>query len=67
LDSQGVAATDEHINVGCTALKAFLFAPLLITGASRTKGNITMTYVRSPEWLAANKERKMMMGVFSCY
>lgn len=44
----GVSSTDGHVNVGRTALKVVLFSPLaLITGASRTKGKITVTYRRT--------------------
>jgi hypothetical protein len=50
---QGTAATEGHVNVGRTALKVFaLGLPFLVTGASRTKGKVTLTFVRTPEWLA---------------
>jgi len=55
---QGTAATDGHVNVGRTTLKiAALGMPFLISGASRKKGKITITYVRTPEWLEANKKK----------
>jgi len=54
---QGTAATDGHLNVGRTALKVFVLGvPWLITGASRTKGKIVITFVRSPEWLEARRQ-----------
>jgi hypothetical protein len=55
---QGTTATDGHVNVGRTTLKILaLGVPFLITGASRSKGQITITYVRTPEWLAAHKRK----------
>ena len=54
---QGSDTTDGHINVGRTTLKiAALGLPFLITGATRSKGRITLTYVRTPEWREANKK-----------
>jgi len=48
----GTSATDGHINVGRTATEAVLTGGLtLLLGASRTKGNVTVTYVRTPQWL----------------
>ena len=42
---QGTDATDSHVNVGRTTLKiAALGLPFLITGASRSKGKIIITY-----------------------
>jgi hypothetical protein len=53
---QGTAATDGHVNVGRTALKIAAFGvPFLITGASRSKGKVTITYVRTAEWFAKHK------------
>jgi len=50
---QGTTATDGHINVGRTMTKLVLTGGLgLMTGASRSKGKITITFVRTPEWLA---------------
>jgi hypothetical protein len=50
---QGTSATDGHVNVGRTAGKILLLGlPFLVTGASRSKGKITLTYVRTPEWVA---------------
>lgn len=41
------SAVDGHINVGRTAAKVALFSPLaLVTGASRSKGQITVTWER---------------------
>jgi hypothetical protein len=48
----GTSATDGHINVGRTATEAVLTGGLtLLLGASRTNGKITVTYVRTPQWL----------------
>jgi hypothetical protein len=44
----GSSATDGHINIGRTLARGLIF------GASRTKGKTTVTYERTPEWLAAN-------------
>lgn len=50
---QTSAATASHINVGRTAVKVALLGPIsLITGASRSKEKMTLTFVRSQEWLA---------------
>ena len=61
---QGAASTDGHLNFGRTVGKSATFAvigtallgPVGLLGAalggSRTKGKITLTYVRSPQWLA---------------
>ncbi len=56
---QGSSATEGHVNVGRTTLKVLaLGLPFLVTGASRTKGKLTITYVRTPEWLA-NRQRRL--------
>jgi hypothetical protein len=53
---QGLAGTAGHINVGRTLAAASLTGGLsLLLGASRTKDKITITYVRTPEWLAENQ------------
>jgi hypothetical protein len=53
---QSVTATDGHINVGRTATGAVLTRGIyLLMGGSRSKGEITITYVRSPVWLAEHK------------
>jgi hypothetical protein len=55
---QGTAATDGHVNVGRTTLKVLtLGLPFLITGASRSKGKVTLTFVRTPEWLSVRQAR----------
>ena len=46
----GSSATDGHINIGRTLARGLIF------GAHRTKGTITVTYERTPEWLAANNK-----------
>lgn len=49
---QSTSATDGHVNVGRTAFNVALLGPLgLIGGASRTKGKVTVTYVRTPQWM----------------
>jgi hypothetical protein len=46
---QNTAGTAGHINVGRTAAKVALLGPIsLVTGASRSKDKITITYVRTP-------------------
>jgi hypothetical protein len=55
---QGTAATDGHVNVGRTLGKVAAFGvPFLLTGASRNKGKIVITYVRTPEWLALHGKK----------
>ena len=50
---QGTTATGSHINVGRTMTKFVLTGGLgLMTGASRSKDKITITFVRTPDWLA---------------
>lgn len=55
--AQGTAATDGHINVGRTMAKTVLTGGigLMIGGASRSKGKTTITYGRTPEWLAQHQ------------
>jgi hypothetical protein len=54
---QGTSATDGHVNVGRTAGKILLPGlPFLVTGASRSGGKITITYVRTLEWTASHKQ-----------
>ncbi len=58
---QGTTATDGHVNVGRTTLKLLaLGVPFMITGASRSGGTITITYVRTPEWLEAHSLKRKM-------
>jgi hypothetical protein len=47
---QSTSATDGHINIGRTLARGLIF------GAHRTKGKFTITYGRTPEWLAANNK-----------
>ena len=50
---QGTAATDGHINVGRTVTGAVLTGGWsLLFGASRSKGKLTLTFIRTPQWLA---------------
>ena len=55
---QGTSATDGHINVGRTVARTLLTGGigLAIGGASRTKGKVTITYIRTPEWLTSNNK-----------
>jgi len=46
----GSSATEGHINIGRTLARGLIF------GAHRTKGKITITYERTPEWLVSNKK-----------
>lgn len=53
---QNTVGTAGHINVGRTAAKVALLGPIsLVTGASRSKDKITITYVRTPDWLATHR------------
>jgi len=55
--AQAIGASDGHINVGRTMLKVVaLGVPFLVTGASRTKGEVTFSYTRTPEWLAQHSK-----------
>jgi hypothetical protein len=52
---QTSAGIGGHINVGRTATAAALTGGVsLLFGASRSKDKMTITYVRTPEWLAQN-------------
>ena len=52
--AQGTSATEGHSNLGTIGTSVFLFGNLgLLTAGSRTKGKVTITYVRTPEWLKA--------------
>jgi hypothetical protein len=52
---QGTTATDGHINLGRTLTYGALTLGIhTLLGGSRTKGKITISYVRTPEWLEAN-------------
>lgn len=54
---QSTATTDGHLNVGRTATEAVLTGGLtLLLGASRTNGSITVTYVRTPQWVEQHKK-----------
>jgi hypothetical protein len=55
---QGTTATDGHINVGRTVTGAVLTGGLsLLIGGSRSKGKITLSYVRTPGWLEEHQPR----------
>jgi hypothetical protein len=45
---QSTSATDGHVNIGRTLARGLIF------GAHRTKGKFTITYGRTPEWMAAH-------------
>lgn len=50
---QNTAGTSGHINVGRTTAAAVLTGGFsLLLGASRSKDKITITFTRTPEWLA---------------
>lgn len=52
---QTSAGIGGHVNVGRTATAAALTGGVsLLFGASRSKDKMTITYVRTPEWLAQN-------------
>jgi hypothetical protein len=46
----GSSATDGHVNIGRTLARGLIF------GAHRSKGKITITYERTPEWLASHNK-----------
>lgn len=49
---QGTTATDGHVNLGRTLTYGALTLGIhTLLGGSRTKGKITISYVRTPEWL----------------
>lgn len=53
---QTSAGIGSHINVGRTATAAVLTGGVsLLFGASRSKDKMTITYIRTPEWLAQNQ------------
>lgn len=53
---QGSSTTDGNFNVGAGLGAAFLLGPIgLLAAANKTGGKINVTYVRTPEWLAAYK------------
>jgi hypothetical protein len=50
---QGQSGTGSHVNVGRSVTKFVLTGGLgLMTGVSRSKDKTTITFVRSPEWIA---------------
>lgn len=55
---QSTSATEGHVNVGRTVGKTILTGGigLAVLGESRTKGKVTITYARTPEWLEAHKK-----------
>jgi len=53
---QGTTATDGHINLGRTITYGVLTLGVsYLLGGSRTKGTITISYIRTPEWLVEHK------------
>jgi hypothetical protein len=49
---QGTTATDGHVNLGRTVTGAVLTGGLyLLIGGSRSKGKVTITYIKPPDWL----------------
>lgn len=53
---QETTASAGHVNAGRTAMK-WMIPGGVFFGASRTGGKLTLTYMRTPDWLAANKKR----------
>ncbi len=52
---QGTSGTAGHVNVGRTMTKLVLTGGIgLMTGASRSKDKLTITFVRTLEWVAQN-------------
>lgn len=52
---QNTAATAGHINVGRTVTKFMLTGGIgMMTGASRSKDKLTITFVRTPQWMTQN-------------
>ncbi len=49
---QGTSTTDGHSDLGTIGRSVFLLGGLgLLTAGSRSKGKVTITYVRTQEWL----------------
>jgi hypothetical protein len=58
---QSTTATDGHINLGRTITYGVLTLGVsYLLGGSRTKGTITISYVRTPEWLAEHNKVKLV-------
>ncbi len=55
---QGTTGTAGHIKVGSTLAKTVLTGGigLIVLGANRSKDKITITFVRTPEWIAQQKK-----------
>jgi hypothetical protein len=55
---QGTTGTAGHIKVGSTLAKTVLTGGigLIVLGANRSKDKITITFVRTPEWIAQPKK-----------
>jgi hypothetical protein len=55
--TSGTSTTEGHINIGRTFAGVKMFGELaLLAGGSRTAGKVTVSYVRSPEWLASRNK-----------
>lgn len=53
---QGQSSVGGHVNVGRAVTKFVLTGGIgLMTGVSRSKDKTTITYVRTPEWMAERK------------
>ncbi|GAB6265496.1 MAG: hypothetical protein STSR0001_09410 [Methanothrix sp.] len=52
---QGSSTTDGNYNIGAGLGSAFVLGPIgLLAAANKTGGKITITYVRTPGWLASH-------------
>ena len=52
---QGSSTTDGNFNIGAGLGSALVLGPIgLLAAANKTGGKITITYVRTPEWLASH-------------
>lgn len=52
---QSSSTTDGNFNIGAGLGSAFVLGPIgLLAAANKTGGKITITYVRTPEWLASH-------------
>jgi len=55
--TSGTSTTEGHVNIGRTFAGMMMFGELaLLAGGSRTDGKVTVSYVRSPEWLASRNK-----------
>lgn len=64
---QSSSAIEGHINIGRTVAKTILTGGigLAVSGRSRTKGKMTITYERTPEWLSSHNKAVSQLSALS--